>query len=75
MRTTVEEIRHTVHGLLQKKREVEPDEGAEAAATEELPEEPAAEEETPATRSPALHANWSLHESRGRNERDVTRRH
>jgi type VI secretion system protein ImpA len=55
MRTTVEEIRHTVHGLLQKKREVEPDEGAEAAATEELPEEPAAEEETPATRSPALH--------------------
>ena len=50
MRTTVEEIRHTVHGLLQKKREVEPDEGAEAAAAEE---EPAGEEETPATRSPA----------------------
>jgi type VI secretion system protein ImpA len=35
MRTTVEEIRHTVHGLLQKKREVEPDEGAEAAVSEE----------------------------------------
>ena len=55
MRTTVEEIRHTVHGLLQKKREVEPDEGAEAAAAEESPEEPAGEEETPATRSPAPH--------------------
>jgi len=36
MRTTVEEIRHTVHGLLQKKREVEPDEGAETPATEEV---------------------------------------
>jgi type VI secretion system protein ImpA len=35
MRTTVEEIRHTVHGLLQKKREVEPDEGVEAASVEE----------------------------------------
>src|ERR1019366_3218576 len=35
MRTTVEEIRHTVHGLLQKKREVEPDEGTEAASVEE----------------------------------------
>jgi type VI secretion system protein ImpA len=35
MRTTVEEIRHTVHGVLQKKREVEPDEGAEAAASGE----------------------------------------
>jgi type VI secretion system protein ImpA len=55
MRTTVEEIRHTVHGLLQKKREVEPDEGAEAAVSEESGEGPAAEEETPATRSPALH--------------------
>jgi type VI secretion system protein ImpA len=55
MRNTVEEIRHAVHGLLQKKREVEPDEGAEAAATEELPVEPASEEETPATRSPAPH--------------------
>jgi type VI secretion system protein ImpA len=44
MRTTVEEIRHTVHGLLQKKREVEPDEGAPAPATAEEPsgaEEPA----------------------------------
>lgn len=55
MRTTVEEIQHTVHGLLQKKREVEPDEGAAAAATEESPEEPASEEETPAARPPALH--------------------
>ena len=58
MRTTLEEIRHTVHGLLQKKREVEPDEGAEAAASEES-EAPATEEETPATRGrplgPALH--------------------
>ena len=52
MRTTVEEIRHTVHGLLQKKREVEPDEGVEGAVSVE--EEPATEEETPATRSPAL---------------------
>ena len=49
MRTTVEEIRHTVHGLLQKKREVEPDEGAEAAAAEE---EPASAEETPAAPRP-----------------------
>jgi type VI secretion system protein ImpA len=59
MRTTVEEIRHTVHGLLQKKRELEPDEGVEAAASEELGEEPASGEETPATRGrplgPALH--------------------
>jgi type VI secretion system protein ImpA len=31
LRTTTEEIRHTVHGLLQKKRELEPDEPAEAA--------------------------------------------
>jgi type VI secretion system protein ImpA len=45
MRTTVEEIRHTVHGLLQKKREVEPDEGAETPATEE---EPASAEEAQA---------------------------
>ena len=37
MRTTLEEVRHTVHGLLQKKREAEPDEtaaGPEAAADE-----------------------------------------
>jgi type VI secretion system protein ImpA len=54
MRTAVEEIRHTVHSLLQKKREVEPDEGAAPAVSVE--EEPAREEEeTPATRSPALH--------------------
>jgi type VI secretion system protein ImpA len=30
-RTTLEEIRHTVHGLLQKKRETEPDAAEEAA--------------------------------------------
>jgi type VI secretion system protein ImpA len=53
MRTTIEEIRHTVHGLLQKKREVEPDAGAEAPVTEV--EEAASAEETPATRSPAPH--------------------
>jgi type VI secretion system protein ImpA len=46
MRTTLDEIRHTVHGLLQKKREAEPDEGAEAAVSEE--EEPASAEERPA---------------------------
>ena len=46
MRTTVEEIRHTVHGLLQKKREVEPDEGAEGAISAE--EEPAGAEEAQA---------------------------
>jgi len=37
LRQTVEEIRHTVHGLLQKKRELEPDElepGAEESAIE-----------------------------------------
>jgi len=39
MRTTIEEIRHTVHGLLQKKRETEPDALSEAA------EEPTAEAE------------------------------
>ena len=52
MRTTVEEIRHTVHGLLQKKREVEPDEGAEAAVSEE--EAATTEEQSPAARPPAL---------------------
>jgi len=49
MRTTLEEIRHTVHGLLQKKREVEPDEGAEAAVSEE---EPASVEEAQAEPAP-----------------------
>ncbi len=39
LRTTIEEIRHTVHGLLQKKREAEPD---EAAAEAEVPSEEAA---------------------------------
>jgi type VI secretion system protein ImpA len=53
MRTTIEEIRHTVHGLLRKKREVEPDEGAEASVAEESGEAPATEEETPAARGPA----------------------
>jgi type VI secretion system protein ImpA len=50
MRTTVEEIRHTVHGLLQKKREVEPDEGAEAPVSVE--EEPASAEEAQAAGRP-----------------------
>jgi type VI secretion system protein ImpA len=44
MRTTLEEIRHTVHGLLQKKREAEPD----AAAPEQ---EAPSEEEAPAASS------------------------
>jgi type VI secretion system protein ImpA len=43
MRTTIEEIRHTVHGLLQKKRELEPDEASEAPATRESEEQPAPE--------------------------------
>ena len=47
LRTTTEEIRHTVHGLLQKKREMEPDEPAEAvddgwSTTEAVTEEEAA---------------------------------
>ncbi len=47
LRTTTEEIRHTVHGLLQKKREIEPDEAAEAvddgwSTTEAVVEEEAA---------------------------------
>jgi type VI secretion system protein ImpA len=41
MRTTLEEIRHTVHGLLQKKREAEPD---AAASEQEAPSEEAAPE-------------------------------
>ncbi len=40
MQTTIEEIRHTVHGLLQKKRETEPDEAPEPI------EEPAGEAES-----------------------------
>jgi type VI secretion system protein ImpA len=54
MRATVEEIRHTVHGLLQKKREAEPDveeapteEDAPAAGTEEPAIEETAAWETP----------------------------
>jgi type VI secretion system protein ImpA len=44
LKTTIEEIRHTVHGLLQKKREAEPDAGA---AAEEAPSaEQAAREES-----------------------------
>ena len=41
MRTTLEEVRHTVHGLLQKKREAEPDETATEpeASAEEAAEE------------------------------------
>jgi type VI secretion system protein ImpA len=41
MRTTIEEIRHTVHGLLQKKRAAEPD---EAPAEEREDQQPAEEE-------------------------------
>jgi type VI secretion system protein ImpA len=52
LRTTLEEIRHTVHGLLQKKRETEPDEASPAAtaAAEEAAPEGASSwaEETPA---------------------------
>jgi type VI secretion system protein ImpA len=43
MRTTLEEIRHTVHSLLQKKRETEPD---EASAEEEPPAAEGSSEET-----------------------------
>ncbi|HTY61529.1 MAG TPA: type VI secretion system protein TssA [Acidobacteriota bacterium] len=53
MRTTLEEIRHTVHGLLQKKREKEPD---EAAAQAEVPEEEVAQEEYPSQEEPAAAA-------------------
>jgi type VI secretion system protein ImpA len=45
MRTTLEEIRHTVHGLLQKKREQEPD--AVSPETEAPPEEAAPGESEP----------------------------
>jgi len=49
MRTTVEEIRHTVHGLLQKKRETEPDlEAAPAEVPSEQAAEGAAAQEEPA---------------------------
>ncbi|MGA2269582.1 MAG: type VI secretion system protein TssA [Bryobacteraceae bacterium] len=51
MRTTLEEVRHTVHGLLQKKRETEPDEGAAAPAAE--PGEAAAPEPSAAAAAPA----------------------
>jgi type VI secretion system protein ImpA len=50
MRTTLEEIRHTVHGLLQKKRETEPDEAPAGAGT---PAEEAAPEETSSGGEPA----------------------
>jgi type VI secretion system protein ImpA len=56
LRTTLEEIRHTVHGLLQKKREAEPDEAqaeGEAAAEEAVPEESSAwEDSAPAAAAP-----------------------
>ncbi len=49
LRTTLEEIRHTVHGLLQKKRETEPD---ESSAGEEAPiEEVLQEDESSPTES------------------------
>ena len=56
MRTTLEEIRHTVHGLLQKKRETEPDEGSAGTAVsveEAAPEESSSwTEEAPRTAGP-----------------------
>jgi type VI secretion system protein ImpA len=58
MRTTVEEIRHTVHGLLQKKREVEPDEGVEEepASAEQAQAEPPAPPGKPKARTGTLTA-------------------
>jgi type VI secretion system protein ImpA len=50
LRTTLEEIRHTVHGLLQKKRETEPD---EISAEAEAPQEEAASEEYARSEEPA----------------------
>jgi type VI secretion system protein ImpA len=44
LRTSLEEVRHTANGLLQKKRELEPD--APQEAVEESEAEPAAAEET-----------------------------
>ncbi len=44
LKTTVEEIRHTVHGLLQKKRETDPDKTAEEA--DATPAEEAAPEDS-----------------------------
>jgi type VI secretion system protein ImpA len=57
LRTTTEEIRHTVHGLLQKKREIEPDEPAETvddgwSTTEAVAEEGAAPGEEAAPGGP-----------------------
>jgi type VI secretion system protein ImpA len=48
MRTTIEEIRHTVHGLLQKKRATEPEEETISAGTPaaEAAESPSAAQET-----------------------------
>jgi type VI secretion system protein ImpA len=51
MRTTLEEIRHTVHGLLQKKRETEPDDASAA-----VPADAAAQEELSAETEPAVAA-------------------
>jgi type VI secretion system protein ImpA len=59
LRTTIEEIRHTVHGLLQKKRETEPDEVPESSEDnaenpEEAPEDESsrAEPELPVAAAP-----------------------
>jgi type VI secretion system protein ImpA len=49
LRTTLEEIRHSVHGLLQKKRESEPDE----IPAEEAPQEEAATDEYAPSEEPA----------------------
>jgi type VI secretion system protein ImpA len=50
LRTTLDEIRHTVHGLLQKKRETEPD---ETSAEAESPVEEVVLEETSSPMEPA----------------------
>jgi len=58
LRTTLEEIRHTVHGLLQKKREVEPEAApaeAEIQPEEAVPEESISWAETPAAAPPRAH--------------------
>jgi type VI secretion system protein ImpA len=49
LRTTTEEIRHTAHGLLQKKRETEPD---EVQAQEEIPQEDSVPSEEPVPNQP-----------------------
>jgi len=52
LRTTIEEIRHTVHGLLQKKQEAEPDKAASAGPEAAAGEEPEAEPQPAAAAGP-----------------------